>query len=55
VSLVTGGGHEFARGLTAYPADDLRRIQGLHSADIQPALGYKYLDEAVHRDDLVLL
>jgi glutamate 5-kinase len=55
VSLLNGAGLEFARGLAAYPADDLRRIQGLHSTAIEPVLGYKYLDEAVHRDDLVLL
>jgi glutamate 5-kinase len=55
VSLVTRSGNEFGRGLAGYAADDLRRIRGLRSADIGPTLGYKYLDEAIHRDDLVLL
>lgn len=45
----------FARGLACYPAADLRRICGLKTSHIQQVLGYHYSDEAVHRDDLVLL
>jgi glutamate 5-kinase len=45
----------FARGLAAYSADDLRRIRGLQSAAIEATLGYKSIDEAIHRDDLVIL
>jgi len=55
VSLVTKQGQEFARGLAAYSATDLQRLKGLQSADIEATLGYKYLDEVIHRDDLVLL
>jgi glutamate 5-kinase len=55
VSVVTRDGSEFARGLAGYGAADLRRIRGLRSADIEATLGYKYLDEVIHRDDLVLL
>jgi glutamate 5-kinase len=36
-------------------SDELRLVAGRHSADIEPLLGYRSLDEAVHRDDLVLL
>jgi glutamate 5-kinase len=55
VSVLTGDGAEFARGLAAYDADDLRKIRGLRSADIEATLGYRSLDEAIHRDDLVIL
>jgi glutamate 5-kinase len=55
VSLVTKQGIEFARGLAGYGASDLRRLKGLQSSDIEATLGYKYLDEVIHRDDLVLL
>ncbi len=55
VGLVTKQGAEFARGLAGYPASDLRRLKGLQSSDIEATLGYKYLDEVIHRDDLVLL
>lgn len=45
----------FARGLAGYSADEVRRIAGLKTKEIERALGYKYLDEIVHRSDLVLL
>jgi len=48
-------GPELARGLVAYPAGDLRKISGLQSAAIEARLGYKSIDEAIHRDDLVIL
>ena len=54
VSIVTRDGAEFARGLAAYGGSDLRKIQGLQSADIEARLGYKSIDEAIHRDDLVI-
>jgi len=55
VSIVTRAGDEIARGLAAYPGADLRKIQGLQSADIEATLGYRSIDEAIHRDDLVIL
>jgi glutamate 5-kinase len=55
VSVVNANNVEIARGLVAYPADDLRRISGLQSAAIEARLGYKSIDEAIHRDDLVIL
>jgi glutamate 5-kinase len=55
VSLVDSRGTEFARGLAGYRSEDMRRIRGTQSADIESTLGYKYLDEAIHRDDLVLI
>ena len=55
VSLLTVEATEFARGLAGYRSADVVRILGRHSADIEPTLGYKYLDEVIHRDDLVLL
>ena len=55
VSVVNANSVEIARGLVAYPAADLRRISGLQSAAIEATLGYKSIDEAIHRDDLVIL
>ena len=48
-------GRPFARGLAGYAADEVRRIAGLKTSEIERALGYKYLDEVVHRNDLVVL
>jgi glutamate 5-kinase len=56
VGFASGSGFtEVARGLAAYPAADLRKICGLQSAAIEARLGYKGIDEAIHRDDLVIL
>jgi glutamate 5-kinase len=55
VSVIAADGTELARGLAAYDAAALRRIRGLHSSDFEATLGYRSLDEAIHRDDLVLL
>lgn len=55
VSIVDKEKGEFARGLVSYSAQDLRKLCGCRSSDIRARLGFKYLDEVVHRDDLVLL
>ncbi|HZH14659.1 MAG TPA: glutamate 5-kinase [Archangium sp.] len=55
VDLSDEQGQVFARGLSAYEDGELRRIAGLKSTDIESVLGYRYLDEAVHRDDLAVL
>lgn len=55
VRVVNAKGHELARGLSAYSSDDLTRLCGHHSDEIESLLGYDYGDEAIHRNDLVLL
>jgi glutamate 5-kinase len=45
----------FARGLAGYSSDEIRRILGKKTSEIEQALGYKVMDEVVHRDDLALL
>jgi glutamate 5-kinase len=50
-----GRRREIARGLTNYDASDLRRIQGSRSKDIVKRLGHRDFDEAIHRDNLVVL
>jgi glutamate 5-kinase len=48
-------GREIARGLVNYSADEIRRIAGCHSREIQARLGYNAGDAVIHRDNLVLL
>lgn len=55
VSCLGPRGKEFARGLVNYSAQELDKIKGLRSEQIEKALGYKYSDEVIHRDDLVVL
>lgn len=55
VSCVTADGEEFARGLVSYGSGELAKIKGLHTNEIEAALGYKVSDEVIHRNDLVVL
>lgn len=48
-------GHSIACGLVNYSSDDIKRIQGRKSREIQTILGRKDFDEVIHRDNLVLL
>jgi glutamate 5-kinase len=54
VAVRDGAGRELGRGLSAYGADEARRIAGRRSADIEDILGYRGRDEIIHRDDLAL-
>jgi glutamate 5-kinase len=55
VGVTTADGKEFARGLSNYDADELERIRGAKTNAIEEILGYKRLDEVIHRDNLVIL
>ncbi len=54
VRILGPDGAELGRGLTNYPADQLRQIQGKRSGQIAAVLGEKPYDEAVHRNNLSL-
>ncbi len=54
VRICDGKGVPFARGLVSYTSDEARRVMGHNSKDIPEILGYRYLDEIIHRNDLVL-
>jgi glutamate 5-kinase len=47
--------NEFARGLVNYNREELGKIKGRQSREIEGILGYRYYDEIIHRDDLVVL
>lgn len=55
VALVDGTGTEVARGLVNYGSDELQRIRGFQTAEIEEVLGSKPYDEAIHRNNLVIL
>ena len=55
VAVVDGADHEFARGLVNFDAGELRRILGAKTQEIEGRLGYKSVDEVIHRDNLVIL
>jgi len=54
VSLRSSDGTEFARGLTNYSSDEIRRIAGKRSSQIDEVLGHRPYEEVIHRDNLAL-
>ncbi len=44
---------EFARGLSSFSSDEITKIIGCHSNEIQNILGYVSKSEVVHKDDMV--
>jgi len=48
-------GTEIARGLADYSSSEIQLIAGHKSAEIEQLLGYRYGDDVVHRDNLVLM
>jgi glutamate 5-kinase len=55
VDLLDPEGQIFARGLATYASSELESIRGKRGSEIEGVLGYHLGDEAVHKDDLVLL
>ena len=44
---------EFARGLSSFSSEEINKILGCHSNEIQKILGYTSKSEVVHKDDMV--
>ena len=44
---------EFARGLSSFSSEEITKIMGHHSNEIQKILGYVTKSEVVHKDDMV--
>ncbi len=55
VQCVTSSGTIFAVGLSSHGAQDVKKIQGKNSREIQKILGKDGKCEVIHRDDLVIL
>ncbi len=54
IEIKTLSGDKIGMGISAYNADDARRIIGINSAEIHDILGYIGRSELVHRNDMVL-
>ena len=44
----------FGRGVASYSSDELSKIAGKKTEEIEKALGYKHKDEVIHKNDLVV-
>lgn len=47
-------GKLLARGITNYSSKEIEMIKGFKSIDIEKKLGYKYTDEIIHRNNMVV-
>lgn len=54
VALRDPDGCEFAKGLSNYSAEDVRRIKGLRTRQIAQVLGWLPYEEVIHRDNLLV-
>lgn len=54
VACVDPGGTEVARGLVNYSADEIERLKGRPSGDIESILGYVVEPELIDRDNMVI-
>ncbi len=55
VRCVSKDGKKIAKGLTNYSSIDLNKIKGKKTSAIEKTLGYKYSDEVIHRNNLVVV
>ena len=53
ILIVDNNGKDYARGLTSFSADEINKVRGLKSDQIEKVLGYPSKSEIVHRDDMV--
>ena len=55
ILIVDNDGKESARGLTSFSSEEINKIKGLKSDQIEQILGYSSKSEIIHRDDMVNL
>ncbi|UCD35673.1 MAG: glutamate 5-kinase [Nitrospiraceae bacterium] len=55
IYCVSEDGTRIAKGLTNYSSRDLEHIRGKKTSEIEKILGYKYSDEVIHRNNLVVM
>ena len=55
VSCLDENRDEFGRGLVNYNTEDITKIIGKQTSEIEKILGARYYDEVIHRDNLVLM
>jgi glutamate 5-kinase len=55
INCINSKGRRFAKGLTNYSSTDLMKIKGKNTSEIEKLLGFKYSDEVINRDNLVII
>ncbi|TSK04547.1 MAG: glutamate 5-kinase [Geobacter sp.] len=55
VRVLDTEGNEFARGIVDYSSQEIEKICRHKSGEIEEILGFRYGDDVIHRDNLVIL
>ena len=55
VLVLDQNNHQLARGLSSFSSDEINKIKGKQSKEIEKILGYLSKTEIIHKDDMVLL
>ena len=55
VEISNRSGKTVGRGIANYSSSDVAQIKGSKSVEIEKKLGYKYTEEVIHRDNMVVL
>lgn len=55
VEMKNESGAVIAKGIANYSSSEMEKIKGLKSLDIEKRLGYKYTEEVIHRDNMVVI
>ena len=55
VEIINKNGDIIAKGLSNYSVGDMRKIMGLKSEEIENILGCMEYEEAIHRDNMVMI
>ena len=53
IKVLNKRNYECARGLSSFSSDEILRIMGHHSKEIEKILGYVSKSEVIHKDDMV--
>jgi glutamate 5-kinase len=53
--IVDNNNQDVARALSSFTSEEINKIKGLQSAQIENILGYASKSEIVHKDDIVIL
>jgi glutamate 5-kinase len=55
VLVLDQNNNQLARGLSSFSSEEINKIKGKHSKEIEKILGYLSKTEIIHKDDMVLL
>ena len=53
IKILDSKQREFARGLSSFSSEEIKKIIGYHSNEIKKILGYVSKSEVIHKDDMV--